>query len=66
MRESMSAALTWVRSNAKELGIDEDSFANHDIRSHVPTEGDSQGWAFGRCNDGDRACELLTDRRVVH
>jgi ATP-dependent Lon protease len=36
MRESMQAALSWVRSNAKELNIDEEFFANHDIHIHVP------------------------------
>src|SRR5260370_7607912 len=36
MQESMQAALTWVRSNAAQLGIAEDFFANHDIHIHVP------------------------------
>ncbi|HXZ79785.1 MAG TPA: endopeptidase La [Terriglobales bacterium] len=36
MRESMQAALSWVRSNAGKLGIDEEFFANHDIHIHVP------------------------------
>jgi ATP-dependent Lon protease len=36
MQESMQAALTWVRSNARELGIDEGFFADHDIHIHVP------------------------------
>src|SRR6202044_1192208 len=36
MQESMQAALTWVRSNAAELGIAEDFFADHDIHMHVP------------------------------
>jgi ATP-dependent Lon protease len=36
MRESMQAGLSWVRSNAKELGIDDEFFATHDIHIHVP------------------------------
>ncbi len=36
MQESMQAALTWVRSNAVQLGIQETFFAEHDIHIHVP------------------------------
>ena len=36
MQESMQAALTWVRSNAEQLGIAESFFAEHDIHIHVP------------------------------
>jgi ATP-dependent Lon protease len=36
MRESMQAGLSWVRSNARALGVDEEFFANHDIHIHVP------------------------------
>ena len=36
MRESMQAALSWVRSNAAQLGIAEDFFEKHDIHIHVP------------------------------
>src|SRR6195256_4965438 len=36
MRESRQAGLSWVRSNAAQLGIDEEFFANHDIHIHVP------------------------------
>src|SRR5262252_4425282 len=36
MQESMQAALTWVRSNATNLKIQESIFADHDIHIHVP------------------------------
>jgi ATP-dependent Lon protease len=36
MRESMQAGLSWVRSNAQQLGIPEDFFEKHDIHIHVP------------------------------
>src|SRR6201985_2897741 len=34
MQASMQAALTWVRSNASRLGIQESFFADHDIHIH--------------------------------
>ena len=36
MQESIQAAYSWVRSHAKELGIDEGFFSDHDIHIHVP------------------------------
>jgi ATP-dependent Lon protease len=36
MQESARAALSWVRSHADELGVDEEWFANHDVHIHVP------------------------------
>jgi ATP-dependent Lon protease len=37
MQESMTAALTWVRSNAEKYAIDPDFFRKHDIHIHVPS-----------------------------
>jgi ATP-dependent Lon protease len=36
MKESMQAALTWVRSNAVPLGLDEDFTKDVDLHIHVP------------------------------
>ena len=36
MQESMQAALTWVRSNASALGLEEDFIKDMDIHIHVP------------------------------
>lgn len=36
MKESASAALTYIRANAGSLAIDEDIFSQNDIHIHVP------------------------------
>jgi len=36
MKESMQAALTWVRSNAASLGLDDDVLKDIDLHIHVP------------------------------
>jgi len=36
MQESAQAALSWIRSHTKELGVPDDWFAQHDIHVHVP------------------------------
>ena len=37
MQESMRAALTWVRANADQYGIDPDFFRKQDLHIHVPS-----------------------------
>ena len=36
MRESARAALSWIRSNAAELGIEREMFEKHTLHIHVP------------------------------
>lgn len=36
MKESATAALSYIRANAKNLKIDDELFMNHDIHIHVP------------------------------
>ncbi|MGH9817260.1 MAG: S16 family serine protease, partial [Candidatus Acidiferrales bacterium] len=37
MQESMRAALSWVRANGEQYGIDPDFFATQDVHIHVPS-----------------------------
>jgi ATP-dependent Lon protease len=64
MQESMTAALTWTRSNAERYGIDPDFFRKQDIHIHVPSgavpkDGPSAGAAMVTA-----LVSLLTQRPV--
>ena len=64
MRESMQAALSWVRSNARELSIGEDFFSNHDLHIHVPAGAIPKDGPSAGVTIVTALVSLLSERRV--
>ena len=64
MQESMQAALTWVRSNATKLKIQESIFSDHDIHIHVPAGAIPKDGPSAGVTMATALVSLLTERRV--
>jgi ATP-dependent Lon protease len=64
MQESMQAALTWVRSNSKLLGLDEDFTKEIDLHIHVPAGAIPKDGPSAGVTMATTLVSLLTDKPV--
>ena len=64
MQESMQAALTWVRSNATMLGLEEDFTKEIDLHIHVPAGAIPKDGPSAGVTMATTLVSLLTDKPV--
>jgi ATP-dependent Lon protease len=64
MQESMQAALTWVRSNAKTIGLEEDFMKEIDLHIHVPAGAIPKDGPSAGVTMATALVSLLTDTPV--
>jgi ATP-dependent Lon protease len=64
MKESMQAALTWVRSNAASLGLDQDVLKDIDLHLHVPAGAIPKDGPSAGVTMATALVSLLTDMPV--
>jgi ATP-dependent Lon protease len=64
MKESATAALSFARANASDLGIDEDFFDSHDLHIHVPAGAIPKDGPSAGVTMLTALTSLLTDTRI--
>jgi ATP-dependent Lon protease len=64
MKESATAALSFIRSHARQLKIDEDFFSKHDLHVHVPAGSIPKDGPSAGVTILTALVSLLTDQKI--